>query len=45
VGNLKQLLNSRSQVSKGLLDLWWLGRIAGEHTGLGDDILARIAIL
>jgi len=42
VGDLKQLFNSRSQVSRGLLDLWRLGRIAGEIASLGDDILARI---
>ena len=42
MGDLKQLFNSRSQVSRGLLDLWRLGRIAGEIASLGDDILARI---
>ena len=42
VGNLRQLLNSRSQVSRSLLDLWWFRRIAGEIASLGDDILARI---
>ena len=30
MGNLKQLLNSRSQVSRGLLNLWRWGRFAGE---------------